>query len=436
MGEVFLDALLDSLKVLAVLVACNIIIALIEPKISKNVKLKGKLATLIGVSVGLLPQCGFSVVATDLYQKRHITVGTLIGVYIATSDEAIPIFLSDPSKALHLLPLLALKFALGLLFGYLVDFIYVRWINKNGNEITEHKHGIKITECGCGSGCLMDKVSKHSVSDSQIAIVDNKNDISNEIKNDSADTADSKDVKRAEVTVGSGEKYGEKSDCQNLGSEDENNRTDGENNSCTCACGHHIKTFFHPEAEGKIEENKTADTKPDGVENDVNLLCACEYRHHKSEEAKLSAEEAKKIRIKNKLDKFLWHPILHSLRIFVYIFIVNVLFGIVIYFVGEDKFVEFLSANKYIAPLFAVIVGAVPNCVSSVVLSELYIMGGLGFGATLAGLTMNAGLGFMVLFKKTKQWKGNLAIFALMFAISILVGYVFSAIFNFDVLQF
>ena len=86
MGEVFLDAFLDSLKVFAVLFAISIIFSLIENKIGKGVKLKGSIAPLVGTALGLLPQCGFSVVATDLYQKRHITVGTLLGVYLATSD--------------------------------------------------------------------------------------------------------------------------------------------------------------------------------------------------------------------------------------------------------------------------------------------------------------------------------------------------------------
>ena len=126
MGEVFLDAFLDSLKIFAVVAVFGVIIALIEPKLSEKVKLKGKLAPLIGVSVSLLPQCGFSIVATDLYQKRHITVGTLIGVYLATSDEALPIFLGNPQKALHVLPLIALKFLLGLVFGYAIDAILQR----------------------------------------------------------------------------------------------------------------------------------------------------------------------------------------------------------------------------------------------------------------------------------------------------------------------
>ena len=124
--DVLKDAVVDSAKVLAVLLPITILIALLEPRLAGKVKLSGRVAPLVGVSVGLFPQCGFSVVATDLYQKRHITVGTLMGVYLATSDEALPIFLADPDKALHIMPLLAFKFAIGLIVGYAADAICVR----------------------------------------------------------------------------------------------------------------------------------------------------------------------------------------------------------------------------------------------------------------------------------------------------------------------
>lgn len=106
------------------------------------------------------------------------------------------------------------------------------------------------------------------------------------------------------------------------------------------------------------------------------------------------------------------HPFLHSLEIFVYVLVVNIIFGIIVYKVGEENLITFLSSNKYLAPLLAVIVGAIPNCVSSVVISELYIMGGLGFGATLGGLCMNAGIAFVYLFKDVKHTNETLRFLA------------------------
>lgn len=320
MGHVLLHALEDSLIVLAFLVPINILIALFEPRLAGRIKLKGALAPLVGVTVGLFPQCGFSVVATDLYKKRHITVGTLLGVYLATSDEALPIFLASGEQAIDILPLLACKFLIGLIVGYTADAIF----SKNKKRVAEH-----IAECD----------------------------------------------HEPEVHFG--------------------------------CCGHEIENGEHED-----EHDHSACVTPCGSE----------------------IEEKRRER-KHKLKHYLLHPILHSAKIFVYILLINIVFGVLIHYIGEDRIMSFLSANKYVAPLFAVIVGAIPNCASSVVISNLYLMGGLGFGATAGGLLMNAGLGFAVLLKDRKNLKESLAIIGGMFAVSIAFSYILSAAFGFDVLH-
>ena len=320
MGHVLLHALEDSLIVLAFLVPINILIALLEPRLAGRIKLKGALAPLVGVTVGLFPQCGFSVVATDLYKKRHITVGTLLGVYLATSDEALPIFLASGEQAIDILPLLACKFLIGLIVGYTADAIF----SKNKKKVAEH-----IAECD----------------------------------------------HEPEVHFG--------------------------------CCGHEIENGEHED-----EHDHSACDTPCGSE----------------------IEEKRRER-KQKLKHYLLHPILHSAKIFVYILLINIVFGVLIHYIGEDRIMSFLSANKYVAPLFAVIVGAIPNCASSVVISNLYLMGGLGFGATVGGLLMNAGLGFAVLLKDRKNLKESLAIIGGMFAVSIAFSYILSAAFGFDVLH-
>lgn len=346
MGEVFLDAFIDSLKVFAVLFAISLIFSLFEDKIGKGIKLKGAVAPLVGTAVGLLPQCGFSVVATDLYQKRHITVGTLFGVCLATSDEAVPLFLANPSKALHILPILLAKFIIGVLVGYVADLICV----KNRKAVKEHN-----ADC----------------------------------------------THAPEIHIG--------------------------------CCGHEIDS---------LEQEKTTELNDGNSVASENLHAANDAK----ETGNVSTEESgdsckderdkKKEKIKKGLKRYLLHPLVHSFKIFAYIFVINVIFGIIIYEVGEDALLNFVSENKYVAPLLAVIVGAIPNCASSVIISNLYLLGGLGFGATVGGLCMNAGLGFAVLFKNVKAWKENLAIFFAMFFISIAFGYIISAMFGFEPLIF
>ena len=96
------------------------------------------------------------------------------------------------------------------------------------------------------------------------------------------------------------------------------------------------------------------------------------------------------------------HPLLHSLEIFAYILVVNVLFGILIYYVTEESLAAFLQGGLWYQPLIAAAVGLIPNCASSVVITQTYILGGLSFGGCIAGLCANAGLGFVILFKNAR----------------------------------
>ena len=378
MGEVFLDAFLDSLKILAFLLVCRFVIALIEPKMSESVKLKGKLAPLIGVSVALLPQCGFAVVATDLYKKRHITVGTLIGVYLATSDEALPIFLAYPDKALHILPILALKFVLGVIIGYSIDLI----CTKNRKSVLHHlehcddEYRIRLTDCN------------------------------------GAEAVENPDCHHQEKEVCNCSECAS-SECGNM------------HKDCL------MQSECHGEADA-ISESGHTDGAPSG--EDVTQFKTQSDVNAEIKEKSLTEDEQKKAAKKQKIKRFLVNPLVDSLETFVYVLVINIVFGIIIYYVGEDKIIDFLMTNKYAAPVFSVLVGAIPNCASSIILSRLYIMGGLGFGATIGGLCMNAGLGFMVLLKNIKNTKSNLAIIGSMFVISIVIAYIFSAIFSFGVL--
>lgn len=350
MAEVFLDAFIDSLKLLAAVAVFTYVIALIEPKLSSSVKLKGKLAPLIGTSIALLPQCGFSVVATDLYHKRHITLGTLIGVYLATSDEALPVFLSYPSKALHVLPIILAKFLLGIVVGYIIDFVYKKGAKSVSHHLEHCEDDYKISLMEYKGPLLVEKCSQ------------------------------------------------------------------GKHNDCSCEdCSQ--SSCPHPHAHCSAQ-NCVFERSAQGILFD-----------YKQKYDKKSQKKAN-------IDRFLLKPLFHSLEIFLYVFVVNIIFGIIIYYIGEQTLIDFLTSNKYIAPLFAVIIGAIPNCVSSVILSELYIFGGLGFGAALGGLAMNAGVAFIYLFKDAKHTKRNFGVFILMFFISVSAAYLFSLPFSFGALPF
>lgn len=312
-----LHALLHSLKLLPFLFLAYILIEIIEyysaTKMQQSKLLTGKYSTLFGAGFGLIPQCGFSVVATDLYASKKLRVGTLLAVYIATSDEAIPLLIMNPTKAINLLPLLLVKFILAIIIGYTTDFIIAKINNK--------KQTVNL----------------------------------NQYKNDNEH-------------------------IQNHSQEEHyhnNEHDDEEHNQHKGCCGH------------TIEHNNK----------------------------------------KEKLKQFLLHPFIHSLKIFAFILIINIAFGGLIELIGgEAKLIKILDTGKWFTPLLSCLIGLIPNCASSVVITELFIKEGISLGACIGGLIANAGIGFVVLFKENKNLKQNLLILSCMFLIGVITGYVIQLI--------
>lgn len=286
--HVILEALIHTAQILPLLFIVYYIIELIEykhaGKMQKSKLLKGKASPVVGAALGCVPQCGFSVVSTDLFSKGTISVGALIAVYIATSDEAIPIMIANPKSIGWMFALIGVKIVMGIAVGYLSIVLYKLIFKKKQivkqNDHHEDEHDEESVHGGC--------------------------------------------------------------------------------------CHHHVET-----------------------------------------------------------KSFDWlHPMLHCIKISLFILVINVLFGFITHiWVGEEKLISFLSQSRYLQPLFAVIIGLIPNCASSVVLTELFLLNGLSFGALIAGLSVNAGLGLIILLKQNKNWKENLFIFIMLIVPSLIVGY-------------
>lgn len=151
------DAALDTLKVLPILYLAYLLVAYFSHEKSKkftNFLNKSKKAgPLVGAFLGCVPQCGFSSVMSDLYARRSVTLGTLIAVFIATSDEAIPILIANPNFTVDLLIMIGLKIAFAIAFGYLVDItlnIFERKrMKKQLNQISEHDLEHTHDHCAC-----------------------------------------------------------------------------------------------------------------------------------------------------------------------------------------------------------------------------------------------------------------------------------------------
>jgi len=127
MADWLCDAIIDSFHILPLLFIVFLLIELIEyfyaEKINTFMKNSEKTAPAIGSLAAIIPQCGFSVIASTLYIRKFITKGTLIAIYLATSDEAIPILLAEPSKIHYVVPIIGIKILIGICAGYIVDLI-------------------------------------------------------------------------------------------------------------------------------------------------------------------------------------------------------------------------------------------------------------------------------------------------------------------------
>lgn len=278
MLHVILETLIESAKLLPFLFLSYLLIEFIEHKSSKTLekilKSSGKFGSVIGAILGLLPQCGFSVTAANLYAGRVITVGTLIAVFLSTSDEAIPVLLSHPGSATEIFKILAFKLVIGIVAGLVIDFVFRKKhsLKRDVEEVHEHVHEM---------------------------------------------------------------------------------------------CAH----------------------------------CDCEHEHG-----------------------ILKPALKHTFSIFAFILVVAFVLNTTIHIIGEEKLSVLLMNGSIFQPLIAGLIGFIPNCASSVLLTELYIAGSISFGSIIAGLCTGAGIGIVVLFKVNNNLRQNLKILGTIYAIGSLSG--------------
>ena len=161
MIEIIEETLIDSVKLLPFLFITYLIMEYIEHKTSHKVKSavkkSGKFGPAVGSLLGIIPQCGFSVSATNLYAARIITLGTLIAVYLSTSDEMLPIFISEAVPISTIFKILGMKLVIGMIAGFLIDFVLrKRKEEERIIEICEEEH------CHCEHGIIKSAL-KHTL---------------------------------------------------------------------------------------------------------------------------------------------------------------------------------------------------------------------------------------------------------------------------------
>ena len=267
MVDVLVDTLLDVLKLIPFLFIAFLIIEFIEHKMKHKDFLKktGKFAPACGAIVGGVPQCGFAALATNLYITRIISLGTLIAVYLSTSDEMLPVMLSEEVPIDFAIKIVLVKVLIGMLCGFLIDLIYRKKLKNNYHLCDE--------------------------------------------------------------------------------------------DMCHC--------------------------------KDSNIFIS---------------------------------SLKHTFSIVIIIFIFNLILNTLFYF-GEDKiFDSILLKDTKFGSLITSLIGLIPNCGASVVVTELYIKGAITLGSLIGGLLTGAGVSLIILFKSNNNIKENLCILGLLYSIGVVFG--------------
>ncbi len=155
--DVIKDTIIDGMKLLPFLFIAFIIIELLEHKLSSKTEYvitsSKKFGPLLGSFLGLFPQCGFSVVATNLYITRIISLGTLISIYLSTSDEMLPMLLSNKTDKGIIIKILLVKFMIGMISGFIVDLLYKRKRDEIDYKICQKEH------CHCNEGVIKSSIT-------------------------------------------------------------------------------------------------------------------------------------------------------------------------------------------------------------------------------------------------------------------------------------
>ena len=275
MPEVIFDAIIGSFEFLPYLFLIYLVIEVFENAKSKGKierALSGTCAPLVGAGVGLVPECGFSIMSAKLFDKGFIQMGTLIAVLLATSDEGLIVLISGGAPLFDILKLVVWKFAWATLIGCLINTFLSRL---------------------------------------------------------------------------------------------DNPRFASTNGECS-ECGATHESIF---------------------------------------------------------ERYVIHPFCHASTTFLIIIVEEIVLGILIYLIGEQNLYAFVNKNAIFQPLVASVVGLIPTCASSIIISKSYLSGILGFGGLLAGLSTNAGLGVMMLVKSKRSYKKSIIVFVILYLAGVSAGY-------------
>lgn len=352
--DILLDAGKDTLSLVPFLLVTYLALETLEhvagDRVNGAIKRAGAAGPVVGSLLGMVPQCGFSAMAATLYAGRVVTLGTLVAVFLSTSDEMLPLLLAEQVPVQTMAMLLASKALIALVTGFIVDAA-IRGLRRNARAHAAIRRTVLGTAANPAHvNCAHDD---HTGGD----IID--------------------EVAEAGVSADHIHELCERDHCGCDEDEDEH--------------GHD-----HSHDHGHADEHE---------------------RHHDHSHSHEGAPIVSIIR----------SAISHTVQVSVFIFLVTLILDAVLETFGESAIEQFLRGNEMLAVLGSALVGLIPNCSASVVITQLYLEGALQLAPMLAGTLISAGVGYLVLFRTNRSARENAVFLIMMYVIGAGWGLILSA---------
>ena len=356
--DILLDAGKDTLSLVPFLLVTYLALETLEhvagDRVNGAIKRAGAAGPVVGSLLGMVPQCGFSAMAATLYAGRVVTLGTLVAVFLSTSDEMLPLLLAEQVPVQTMAMLLVSKALIALITGFIVDAA-IRGLRRNARAHAAIRRTVLGTVVNPAHvNCAHDD---HSGGD----IID--------------------EVAEAGVSADHIHELCERDHCGCDDDEDEH--------------GH-------------------------GHEHHHDHGHADEHEHHHDRDHGHSHEGTPVLSI-------IRSAISHTVQVSVFIFLVTLILVAVLETFGESAIEQFLRGNETLAVLGSALVGLIPNCSASVVITQLYLEGALQLAPMLAGTLISAGVGYLVLFRTNRSARENAVFLIMMYVIGAGWGLILSA---------
>ena len=353
--DILLDAGKDTLSLVPFLLVTYLALETLEhvagDSVNGAIKRAGAAGPVVGSLLGMVPQCGFSAMAATLYAGRVVTLGTLVAVFLSTSDEMLPLLLAEQVPVQTMAMLLTSKALIALVTGFIVDAA-IRGLRRNARAHAAIRRTVLGTAANPAHvNCAHDD---HTGGD----IID--------------------EVAEAGVSADHIHELCERDHCGCDEDEDEH--------------GHD-----HSHDHGHADEHE---------------------RHHDHSHSYEGAPIVSIIR----------SAISHTVQVSVFIFLVTLILVAVLETFGESAIEQFLRGNETLAVLGSALVGLIPNCSASVVITQLYLEGALQLAPMLAGTLISAGVGYLVLFRTNRSARENVVFLVMMYVIGAGWGLILSAV--------